>query len=374
VSACLLVEGVLVWFRCSNTLLPAGTSGEATGRLRLHNYHQSQARRVKAGSVRPRTCIGVAEAICVRDQQALRTSRQPRKYRRCGLQTDSAQNKIIRAQAASSDAEDSSDFRPYAPASPSARSNFWHAQARDTTSKSLPKQMTSPDDFLTGQSRPISPSQESAEALRRSRDLADAVQSQLSDAHQPSVGREMDYEDLLARDFVSVQDDVDQMVDQARPGVFPVGNEPSQASPFSPASTSANHDSPRESPRPGHIAHFKALMQNVLKDAYNIADQIFQFAIPILIGAVALYIVWQFLRDTRGFIRSLTRLHTWVIVSGLAVMLLVTPQTPKANGLLRFLDTSNLFANYGQAKRTLSVATWSSIAIFFVLVFFAGFA
>ena len=67
-----------------------------------------------------------------------------------------------------------------------------------------------------------------------------------------------------------------------------------------------------------------------------------------------------------------TRPHTWLIILGLIVIALITPQAPKVNGLLRFVDDYNMFANYGQAKHAISLVTWSSIALFLLFVFVAG--
>ena len=89
-------------------------------------------------------------------------------------------------------------------------------------------------------------------------------------------------------------------------------------------------------------------------------------------GLVGLFLAWQVVKLTAKCVMSLAHIHTWLMIMGLTVTALITPQAPKINGLLRFVDEYNLFATYGQAKHTISITTWSSIAIFLVLVFFAG--
>ena len=89
-------------------------------------------------------------------------------------------------------------------------------------------------------------------------------------------------------------------------------------------------------------------------------------------GLVGLFVAWQIAKFTVRCVMSLAQMHTWLMIMGLAVIALITPQSPKINGLLRFADDYNLFANYGQAKHAISIATWSSIAFFLVLVVFAG--
>lgn len=96
----------------------------------------------------------------------------------------------------------------------------------------------------------------------------------------------------------------------------------------------------------------------------------------LVVVLVALVVLCLALFQTAKFMLScaigMTRLHTWLIISGLSVIALITPQAPKVNGLLRFVDDFNLFANYGQAKHAISVVTWSSIAIFLLFLFFVG--
>ena len=89
-------------------------------------------------------------------------------------------------------------------------------------------------------------------------------------------------------------------------------------------------------------------------------------------GLAGLFVTWQIAKFTLRCVMSLAQIHTWLMIMGLAVTALITPQAPRINGLLRFVDDFNLFANYGQAKHAISIVTWSSIAFFLVLVFFAG--
>ena len=89
-------------------------------------------------------------------------------------------------------------------------------------------------------------------------------------------------------------------------------------------------------------------------------------------SVVGLFVAWQVAKFVARCVVSLAHIHTWLMIMGLAVIALITPQASKINGLLRFVDDFNLFANYGQAKHAISVVTWSSIACFLVMVFFAG--
>lgn len=89
-------------------------------------------------------------------------------------------------------------------------------------------------------------------------------------------------------------------------------------------------------------------------------------------GLVALFLAWQAAKLIVKGVMSLAHIHTWLMIMAFLVTALITPQAPKVNGLLRFVNDYNLFATYGQAKKVLSMTTWSSIACFLVLVFFAG--
>ncbi len=51
------------------------------------------------------------------------------------------------------------------------------------------------------------------------------------------------------------------------------------------------------------------------------------------------------------------------------VILLIVPQTPTENVLLRLFYETRLFANYGQTKKVLTLITWSCIFIFLLLIF-----
>lgn len=92
----------------------------------------------------------------------------------------------------------------------------------------------------------------------------------------------------------------------------------------------------------------------------------------VIAGLVVLFLAWQAAKLIVRGVMSLAHIHTWLMIMAFLVTALITPQAPKVNGLLRFVNDYNLFATYGQAKNVLSMATWSSIACFLVLVFFAG--
>ena len=97
-----------------------------------------------------------------------------------------------------------------------------------------------------------------------------------------------------------------------------------------------------------------------------------QWLVVLTVPPICLYVLWVALNTVVSFVKTANQMHTWVIFAGLAVITLVTPQTVKANELLRMLDQNNVFATFGEAKRKLNLMTWSSIGIFFVLVFCAG--
>jgi hypothetical protein len=56
----------------------------------------------------------------------------------------------------------------------------------------------------------------------------------------------------------------------------------------------------------------------------------------------------------------------------LLVLLLIVPQTPNENILLRTFYETQIFANYGEAKRVLTILTWSCIFIFLFITFFSA--
>lgn len=51
------------------------------------------------------------------------------------------------------------------------------------------------------------------------------------------------------------------------------------------------------------------------------------------------------------------------------VILLIVPQTPTENVLLRIFYETRLFTNYGQTKKFLNLVTWSCIFIFLLITF-----
>jgi len=63
-------------------------------------------------------------------------------------------------------------------------------------------------------------------------------------------------------------------------------------------------------------------------------------------------------------------LHFIELVIALSIILLVVPQTPKENIVLRKLFETGLFTNYNAAKNFLSRATWSLTFIFLLLLIF----
>lgn len=55
---------------------------------------------------------------------------------------------------------------------------------------------------------------------------------------------------------------------------------------------------------------------------------------------------------------------------GILIIILIVPQTPTENIVLRkFLETG-LFTNYSEAKSVLNFSTWFLICLFLVLTFF----
>ena len=239
----------------------------------------------------------------------------------------------------------------------------WQPQTRFPTP---PGSASAADDFLSGSPGSNSASQASAEALRRAAEMSEAVQSSLSGSQQGGISKDMDYEDLLNSDY-GITDNLDRMDNKA----------PSRDEPPLSEGTS-RHTPPTFSPAAGDSTHrndakiwFSTKVAALKRRAEHAAQVAVDWAAAYILPVTAVFLIWK-----SGFIaslRSLTQMHTWVMVAGTAVLLLVTPQTPKANVLLRVLNEMSLFANYGQAKRALGITTWSTIAVFFVLVFCAGF-
>ena len=62
------------------------------------------------------------------------------------------------------------------------------------------------------------------------------------------------------------------------------------------------------------------------------------------------------------------------LLSGLLILLIVIPQTPTENIVLRkFNETGFFFSNYKNAKKFVDVLTWSLIFIFLTLTFVLNF-
>jgi protein translocase SecG subunit len=58
------------------------------------------------------------------------------------------------------------------------------------------------------------------------------------------------------------------------------------------------------------------------------------------------------------------------LIIGILIIILIVPQTPTENIVLRkFLETG-LFTNYTEAKSFLNFSTWFLICLFLVLTFF----
>ncbi len=58
------------------------------------------------------------------------------------------------------------------------------------------------------------------------------------------------------------------------------------------------------------------------------------------------------------------------LLFALLVILLIVPQTPKENAVLRKFNESGIFANYAEAKSFLKNLTWFCIFIFLALTIF----
>ena len=59
------------------------------------------------------------------------------------------------------------------------------------------------------------------------------------------------------------------------------------------------------------------------------------------------------------------------LVFAIFVIVLITPQTPKANILLKALCSKPLAFSYQPAKQWLKKVTWSCIFIFLIIAFFS---
>lgn len=243
----------------------------------------------------------------------------------------------------------------------------WQPQ---TPLRTPPRSSSAADDFLSGTPGSNSASQTSAEALRRAAEISQAVQSSLSGSQQAGTSKDMDYEDLLNSDY-RVTIDMYRTDNEASSRDKPPLSEGTSRHTQSAFSQAASDSSHVNGAQPWHSEKIKALRRSAEHAAQATVDWVAAYILPATAVSVVVFLVWK-----TGFVeslRSLTQMHTWVMVAGAAVLLLVTPQTAKANTLLRLLNDMSLFANYGQAKRALGITTWSTIAVFFVLVFCAGF-
>lgn len=379
-----------------NRSLPERAGGVATGRLRFQAHHQALVRLTRPaiakhqGSSSPFTAPFAAEH---RPHKTLETSR------RLSPGLSKKLPSILRAQDSSSHPEESAGYSSGAQQDHTDRTDDWQAQARQPSITRALIQPNAADDFLAGGKGESSTAQESAEEQRWSRDIAQAVQSEMAGTEQPSTSRSMDYEDVLFQDHTSIREDVDQVVNTAIPGLSLLSSD-------SPLPSSADkttvkdvdqmqntaapglfyaHNNASQNPRQynpqtsadrasaGDAPSLHTSATNARQAVTEAAKLAVENAAVIFLGIAVLYVLWKLLTDTVGVIRSMGMLHTWVILVGLAVMTMLTPQTAKANGLLRLLNELNIFANYGQAKHALTFVTWSCIAAFLTLVFFAGF-
>lgn len=200
--------------------------------------------------------------------------------------------------------------------------------------------------------------------------MSHAVQSSLSGSQQAGTSKDMDYEDLLNSDYGVFTDNVDRTVNEAPSRDSPLSKRTLRHTQpiFSQAAGDSTHGNGAQT---GHSTKVTALKQRAEHAAQATVDWAAAYILPVTAALVIVFLIWK--SGFIEFLRSLTQMHTWVMLAGTAVLLLVTPQTAKANTLLRILNDMSLFANYGQAKRALGITTWSTIAVFFVLVFCAGF-
>jgi preprotein translocase subunit SecG len=66
-------------------------------------------------------------------------------------------------------------------------------------------------------------------------------------------------------------------------------------------------------------------------------------------------------------------LHFIELVIALSIILLIVPQTPTENIVLRKLLDTGFFTNYSKAKQFLSLLTWVLIFVFLILLIFLNF-
>lgn len=57
----------------------------------------------------------------------------------------------------------------------------------------------------------------------------------------------------------------------------------------------------------------------------------------------------------------------------LLIIILIVPQTPYENIVLRILHETGFFSNYGETKFFLNFITWFSIIVFLILTLFSSF-
>ena len=57
------------------------------------------------------------------------------------------------------------------------------------------------------------------------------------------------------------------------------------------------------------------------------------------------------------------------LIFAIFVIILIVPQTPKENIVLRALHSKRILANYGEEKRFLNSFTWFCISIFLIIAF-----
>ncbi|KAL3136099.1 hypothetical protein ABBQ32_007121 [Trebouxia sp. C0010 RCD-2024] len=223
----------------------------------------------------------------------------------------------------------------------------------------------------------VAPDAADEAAQRRLQEIAQAVQIKMAPGTTSETSMNMTYEDILNRDHDMTGGHVDDMHGTSKKSVKDV-QKPAQGQDSKPVKA------PLVSLMEFMIRTLQGLQDPVgvwtraslrEKASYCIVGPVVIFAclVVFLVAAVVLYLA---LCQTAKFMLScaigMTHPHTWLIISGLTVIALITPQAPKLNGLLRFVDDFNLFANYGQAKHAISMVTWSSIAIFLLFVFFVG--
>ena len=367
-SACLLLACCLCVNACNEVVVCsiAGPNAGAPRQLQLQFCQKIQNSLAEPSALRRQAANGLAAAPVPAALRLQKACKKPRKLPTCCLQRRRAYNS--RGSGLFLCASCHNDWQH----SPKWMSNPRHLPVWQSQTPLRTPQCSSSaaDDFLSGSPGSNSASQASAEALRRAAEISQAVQSSLSGSQQAGTSKDMDYEDLLNSDY-GITNNVDRMDNEApsrdKPPLSQGTSRHSQPT-FSQAAGDSSHVNDA---KPLHSEKMAALRQSAKHAAQATADWAVAYILPATAVSVIAFLVWK-----TGFIeslRSLTQMHTWVMVAGTAVLLLVTPQTAKSNALLRNLNDMSLFANYGQAKRALGITTWSTIAVFFVLVFCAGF-